>query len=162
MSWFSCEHGSSFPPAAGVPSPLRSAHLPIYPNFSPFHRSNLIPLCIQYPLLLECTFSFSSIHLCICPSKLLWETPGKVKTWPRFHFAINKEKSLMIPAYGEGVGNRYLMLLLEYKIVLHLWREVYVVYRLKLKDTYPCTQQSHLLRMKPTEKFVQVGKVFVK
>lgn len=39
--------------------------------------------------------------------------PGEVKTWPRFHFPVDKEKSLLIPDDGRGVGNRYLTLLLE-------------------------------------------------
>lgn len=42
---------------------------------------------------------------------------NEVKTWPRFHFPVNKEKYLIISTYSKGVGNRYLTLLLEYKMV---------------------------------------------
>lgn len=79
---------------------------------------------------------------------------NEVKTWPRFHFPVNKEKYLIISTYSKGVGNRYLTLLLEYKMVKSSIST-------KVKKHIFFTQQSHFLRIKPTEKLVQVFKVFV-
>lgn len=77
-------------------------------------------------------------------------------TWPRFHFPVNKEKYLIISTYSKGAGNRYLTLLLEYKMVKRS-----LVYLPKLKSMYLFTQEGHFLRIKSTEKLVQVFKVFV-
>lgn len=89
---FSSGTGSSFSSVAGVLDPVWSGHLPIRPNFSHIHRPNLTPVCTRYLIFLKSTFSFFSTHLCVPPRKRLWETPSEVKTWPRYHFTVKKEK----------------------------------------------------------------------
>lgn len=93
------------------------------PNSSHFHRPNLASVCTQYLIFLECP-SLSSPHVSVLLLiNSYGKLPGEIKTWPRQHSSVNKEKSFIIPDDDKGVGNSSLRLLLECKKVLCLWRE---------------------------------------